>query len=298
MARVEGAVEVRFEGEPAAFGFTGHPLPGEVAEFALLIAAADIGVHAGEPHLLQVDAWLGRPQGGLEVLAVFVDGNGVAGVANDAAGGGVVEQVARGTQGAEERGGYAQRANGVPHADEFDLGLVRYGMLAAKVRGLALGGGGALGALTIELVGLVHSLGALAPEQAAVADEPRQGANGVGAAAEAEQEELIAGLVVVHDEAIAIHDVLVDAGAGGATAYSIAFGAHALVVIDDLLGAGLTIRSDAACQTQYVCGVIAFGTLPGTIGADDDALHLAPSLRVSYKRKRHVAVSLRELTES
>src|SRR5690554_7854016 len=55
--------------------------------------AADVGMHTGKPHLLQINPRLGAPQGRLEILAHLVYRHRMAGVVDDAAGLGVVEQV-------------------------------------------------------------------------------------------------------------------------------------------------------------------------------------------------------------
>lgn len=84
---VEFAGEVRFdrfgqmglETQAVFFRLVENPLGGAVAQAPFLVAAADVAVHAREPDLLQVQAGFVVPERGLEVLAVFVDGNRVAG---------------------------------------------------------------------------------------------------------------------------------------------------------------------------------------------------------------------------
>jgi hypothetical protein len=76
----------------------------------------------------------------------------------------------------------------------------------------------------------------LAPQDAGVAHQPRQAAHRVRAAAEPEEEQLVAGLVLAHEEVVARLDVPRDAGAEGAAGDLVppAVDAHALVVVHDL----------------------------------------------------------------
>ena len=74
--RVDAVVEVA-EGESAGSGLVLHPPQRDVGELPLRVAATDVTVHAGEPHLLQL---LGRgsvglllPDRGLERLPLLVD---------------------------------------------------------------------------------------------------------------------------------------------------------------------------------------------------------------------------------
>ena len=51
----------------------------------------------------------------------------------------------------------------------------------------------------------------------AIPDETTEGANGISRSAKTEEKELITRFIVVNDEPIAIHDVLVDAFTGDTT---------------------------------------------------------------------------------
>ena len=100
-------------------------------------------------------------------------------------------------------------------------------------------------------------------QQTDIRDERRDGTCGVSAAAEAEQEDLVALLPVVADEAVALADVGRDRGARCAADDAVlepAIGADARVVEDDLRGRGLGVlgRDDVgvegAADARYVRG--------------------------------------------
>ena len=104
--------------------FVEHPLERHVRDARAVrigrVAAADVAVTAGEPDLLEIDARVGLPKGGLEVLPLFVDGERVARRADVAAHAVVVELVVA-VKEAQEAERDAQRADRVPDADEVHL---------------------------------------------------------------------------------------------------------------------------------------------------------------------------------
>ena len=68
----------------------------------------------------------------------------------------------------------------------------------------------------VELEGLLDPAAVLFSQNAAVIDHPAQAAGRVGTAAEPEQKNLVAGLVVVHQKPVAVHHVLLQPVTGGA----------------------------------------------------------------------------------
>ena len=108
----------------------------------------------------------------------------------------------------EERQGRrdAQGADRVPHPDERDLGIRM--RVAGTERGRRLLARLVLGlAAPVQLVGVFDHPAVLAPQDPAVAHEPAQATRGERAAAEAEEEQLVAGLVVIDDPRVALPHV-------------------------------------------------------------------------------------------
>ena len=100
---------IRDDLHAGVFGALEHPLQGDFGELAFGVAAADIGMGAGEPELFEDLVGFGAgfvPQQGLELGAAFVDSQGVAGVGDPGAEFGVEEAAV-----AVE---VAERADGVP----------------------------------------------------------------------------------------------------------------------------------------------------------------------------------------
>ena len=117
-------------------------------------------------------------------------------------------------------------------------------------------------------------IGAL--DDAAVVDHAAEAPDGVGAATEAEKEDLVAGGVVLNDVAVVVHDVLVEAFARGARRDAIVVGADTPVVENLLRHAVAAQGFDGAGEAEDIGGdvffEILFGTVPGAIGADNDSL--------------------------
>lgn len=249
--------------QAGVFGALQHPLQGDFGELAFGVAAADVGMGTGEPELFEGLVGFGAgcvPQQGLELGSAFVDSQGVAGVGDLGAEFGVEEAAV-----AVE---VAERADGVPGADEVH----RAGA------GVAAAEGG--GFLRVVLPGVeAGSLGdAVFPpgvEQAALFQDAGEGAHGVGAAGEAEQEYAVALVVVLHEEAVAVFDVGGEAVAeqlahGGADAVVArqaerGEGADAGFVGDDLVVVG----GDTPQQVDDV-GVDGALLVAGAVAAEDD----------------------------
>ena len=128
--------------ETGRLGFPRHPDKRNVGERSGLIAASDIGVRACEPHLLDGRASRGGacPIGRDEVVAMFVDRQGLDGRLHDGARARVVKRELL-LVGIREKGTWnAEAADRVPHAYEFDrhavvhLGLVSVCEILRRMR--------------------------------------------------------------------------------------------------------------------------------------------------------------------
>src|SRR5690606_36384763 len=118
------------------------------------------------------------------------------------------------------------------------------------------------------------------PQDAALADHAGEAARGVGAAAEAEQEQLVAGLVVEHQEAVGLVEVVVQAAAEGAAGELVerAAGAHALVVEHQLRHRPGAARGEQR-QLYHVGGaglpvLLLVRAVPGAVAEDRDPFHV------------------------
>ncbi len=101
--------------------------------------------------------------------------------------------------------------------------------------------------------------------------------DGICAPAETEEIELIAGAVVLDDVAVVVHDIFMEAEAGGPADYGVVVGADTPVVKDllrDIIGA---LRANGPGQAQDIGGEILspvfLRPIPGAIGANDDFFH-------------------------
>src|SRR5439155_10816970 len=124
---------------------------------------------------------------------------------------GVVPPVAVAAEG-HVRGGDAERTHGVPHTDELDAHLARFAR-AERDRSFVVGRDTLV---AIQIVrprdaGFVRRV-----QDAAFAYQPDQAARGVGAAAEAEDVDLVARLVFLREPPVSLPDVLRESPAEGA----------------------------------------------------------------------------------
>lgn len=194
--------EVLIEDEPARGRPVDHPQQRDVGERRLEVAAADVRVDSGEPHLLHNlsnGPGLLLPEGRREWPPTFVDRHGVIGKIHGCAQVDVVERPAVAERQVDEPHpdlGDAETSDRVPDADEFDprlVGPLCTEFLRPRRVGMRIGA-----AITVELVGGVDAgvRQMLTLQQSRVADEPREATSGIRAAAESEEEQLVAGLEV------------------------------------------------------------------------------------------------------
>src|SRR5690606_31149924 len=110
-------------------------------------------------------------------------------------------------------------------------------------------------------------------EDAGQVDQPGEAAGGVGAAGEPEQIDLVAGVVVVTEKAVAVDDVGIQSCSAEAAAdlFSIA-GAYATAVVEDLAGAPAVHRWYGAQQLDHIGDLVALVVgVPGAVQAQDEA---------------------------
>ena len=296
-------VRVRCRG----LGLTQHPVQTHQRQALLGIAAAHVGMDAGEPHLPDASARLGLgrfvPQAGVEGLALVVDGQGL-GRPFDAGAELVVgkleaiDQTVDGIGHPQHR--KAHRAHRVPHPHEADAGAA---MAPARRRQIglqipAMGSGEFLdrrpapqtaqqafqpGAVVMPVgaVGVLHALAqrfvavqALRVEDADAGDQPRQTAHGEGAAAEAEQVDVIAGFIHPYQRGIQLPHVARQSPAEGAAEdlqRPEGGGAHAIVVDGDLRHVRIVLI-DHLEQLEHIGAAILVGRVARAIGTDHDVL--------------------------
>lgn len=277
---IESVHAVGIDREAACGGFGNHPKQSDIGQAGLRVTATDVGVYSGEPDLLEnltVGTLAAVPYGGLKWLAVFVDGERLKGVVDPAAQGHVVKGPAfvDELQNAADR--KAESSDGIPDAHKFSARFP--GIAATKQFGFDSVGMRSVVTTTVERVGVLQFVRKRRLEQAAIAYETEGAADGIGAAAESQKEELVAGGIGFHQEKVSIHDLFLDAPAEGAAANAVeAAGADSFVVeheLLDLVGIGW---EDAAGDFRDVAGadlsvVNLIGAIPSTVAADDDALH-------------------------
>jgi hypothetical protein len=272
----------RMEFKAEGLGFLRHPVQRLVGEAVGAAAAAHVGVRAREPHLRELPgpARRAHPDAGRERLAALVDGERLVGVLDSRVELDVVILVLVAVEELPERAGRAERAHGVPDADEADL---RAGarMAHALERRLPVGRVGGLARL-VERVHPRRVVLVLLLQEAHLVHEAAERAHRERAAAEAEHVDLVAGLVVVDQEAVERAHIELDALAESAPGELVqpAGGAEAVVVVDHLVDATRRERQHRARCLEDVGGlrstrglVVLLGLVPGAVGAEDDALH-------------------------
>src|SRR5690625_2350463 len=215
--RLHSLQQMGLQAQPARLRLPGHPFARHIAQGVIGVAAPNTGMYPGKPHLLQIDPRLGRPQGGLEILPVLINRNRMAGMVDNAAGGGVVEQITIRAQGTQKRRRYPQGPHGIEYANKVEPANIRHRIILAKLCRLVAPGSRCRTPATVEVIRLPYPLGMLTAQNAAVANQPRQRAYGISAPTKAKQIHRITRLVVMHHEAIAILNVLVDSPAGNPT---------------------------------------------------------------------------------
>src|SRR5918996_134635 len=273
-----------------------HPAQRDVGQAGGRIAAADVAVRPAEPDLLDRLPLLGlvRPQRRLEGGAVLVDGQGVAGPFHGGAELRVVELVLAACESSEAAQRDAERADGVPDADEphaDGLGAAHRVVRPERPRPLVVG----MLVVPVQLARRLVVLDRVAPEDAALADHAHDAARGERAAAEAEEEQLVVGLVVADEEAVGIVDVVLQALAERAPGHAIdeVPGADTLIVVEDLrnapraLGGPVGEPHDVGRAGNALALLI--GAVPRAVAADNQTLHfrrLTPASARTYGARR------------
>ncbi len=251
-----------------------HPGEGDVGEIPLRVAAADVGVRPGEPHLLDrlvigLDALV--PGEHRKLAALLVDRHRVVGVGDVGIELGVEELLAQEP---------AQRGDGVPDADEIGLALAAVGRLEL-LRHLVVA------ALAVELDRVGDQVLAALLQEAALVEQPGERPGGEGTATEPEEEDPVSRLVAVHQIGVGVRQVLAQAHPEGLTeegAKALAEGNPEEVEGTDarvVEGELPPIPLDGLEQVDHV-GVVAAVLLAGAVAADDDVL--AARLAVSRFR--------------
>lgn len=263
-----------------------HPGQGDVREARVAVAAADIGVHAREPDLLQplvADIFLLSPHAGLEGPAALVDGQGLKGVVDAAAQVHVVEfDVQELVDDVEILGRNTQRPHRVPHADAVHADLAGIG--AAEQLGLDGPWVGLLVAAAVEAVGVVQLVQFVRQEQPRIAQQSGQAADRVGSAAEAEKEDVVAVLILFHQKAVRLQNVLRNPHPGNPAAYPvIPVRTHARIVVEHLPPAVPGILRHGHGEPSHIGRadhpvILLIRGVPRAVAADDDALGHATSL--------------------
>ena len=204
---------------------------------------------------------------------MLVNGERVKGIFVVLAKPGVEKGISRSLQLPDKREGDAERTHGVEDAKEFDRNCQRVfqhpGFLEAEV-GLAVGlrrhqlPNGSLVRAPVAHEHLIDAKRRAALQQAALGNEPGQASRRIGAAAEAENEDLVARLVVVDQPFIGAGDRGIDTLAEHAAADPFTeFGAEAGGVIGALLAAIGACRQDQRAKPPDV-GVVA-DLVPGAV---------------------------------
>src|SRR5581483_9581654 len=272
--------EVGVDDQPSRLRLLQHPAEREVGEPVVDIASADVRVHSGEPPLLErlVRASGASPDLRAEVVANLVDRERLAGVP-DAARRLLadVEAAARARRVRAARAeARAERHHGVPDAEEDHVdrleGVERRQRpaLAAPLPVDPLPRrchrlGAAPGDVVVEQSRQVVRV-VLERKPAGPVEEAGHRLRGRGAAAEPEDEHLVAGLVVVREELERLLDVLLEPGAPTAPEHLVrnrqkairhagipGEGADADVVEDDLLPVSRgVVGDDGACDLEHV----------------------------------------------
>jgi len=268
-----------------------HPGQGDVRKARVPVAAANVRVHAREPDLLQAlatDSVLFSPHTGLEGLAALVDGQGLKGVVHAAAQVHVVEfDIKELVDDVEVPGRNAQRPHRVPDADTMHADLAR--IRAPEEFGLDGPWMRLFVAAAVEAVGIVKLWQVARAQEARVAQQSAQAAHRVGPATEAEQKDVVAVLVLLHEKTVGLQNVPRYPRAGNpATDLVEPLRAHAGIVIEQLTPAVPGKGGHAHGQPGHVGRrnhpfILLVRSVPGAVAADDDAFGHVASLAARPK---------------
>lgn len=110
-----------------------------------------------------------------------------------------------------------------------------------------------IAARPVEAVGVIDAIDVLAAQDTGVAHEPHGAASGERTAAETEEVQLVTGLIVLHEEAVAVAGIARQAHAEGPAANALkGFGADPAVVVDDLGSPVLVLLGDSQRELRNV----------------------------------------------
>lgn len=103
-----------------------HPVEGDIGEVVVLMSATHVAVRTNEPSLLDrlLQLHFRFPECDVEDSSMFVEGDCVIGVPNDAAQFRIVESIIASVDLSRYIERNAQGTDGVPHADERDIDLL------------------------------------------------------------------------------------------------------------------------------------------------------------------------------
>jgi hypothetical protein len=220
------------------------------------------------------------PERGLEGSPLLIDGERVVGEAHATAESRVVE-APQSVRQAPAQSGDSQRAHCVPDAHEVDRAVV-VGVHPPEDPRLDSVRATVVVAAAIELVGVLDLSHLLGSQDARVANQADGAAGRERAAAEAEEVELVAGLVVLDQEAIAVANVAGEAETQSTAADALeALGADAVVVVQELPRATAVLRRHPEGELGDVGGgdhtaAELIGAVPRAIAAHDEALGHTP----------------------
>ncbi len=269
------------EHEPRRLGLARHPVVRVIG-----VAAADVAVPADEPALLDLlpGRRLVRPDRREERRAQLVDGQRLAGVTDVRAQPLVVEPPPHARDRTDQQAGDAERADRVPYAHELQRELVHRPRAVVGAEPDHVGHVGRRVATPVEVVRGPQCAVVERPRQEAdLADEAGGGPHGERAAAEAEEPELVARLVLLDEPAVRLLHVPGQPGPERAAAKvvervlepplpdaALRLRAHPDVVEHQLvraLGDGVAQLRDVGPRR---------GVVPGPVLEDDQAAHGAP----------------------
>ena len=167
-----------------------------------------------------------------------------------------------------------QRFDGIPHADEAD-GTPAPERLAEAPGDVLVAPG------VVDLRCVLDEVVVAGIQQSALVEHPGQGAHGEGAAAEPEQVHVVAFVVAVHQAAVGVLDVLLQAVSGGLIAHGAELSTPFVVLPAARADAGVVVRDlplvlfgehEGLHDVRIVLSVF----VAGPVAADDDVLHRIP----------------------
>ena len=258
------------QAKPARRGLAEHPVQGDVRQTPIVVPAAHVRVDAGEPYLfdgLSRDCPRLVPGTRQEVLAPFIDGQGVVSEADIGIQGRVMEPFPR---------VHDQRFDRVPDADEVNR--TRAPERLEEIRGH---GRVVLGVVYLRRV--LDQVVMARAQQSALEEHPGQRTRCEGAATESEQVDAISLLVVVGEVAIGVLHVLLQAVPGGLVAHRAQFPALLVILPAACADAGIVVGDLILVLLEHEVSlddvrVVAAEFVAGAVAADGDVLHGCPQV--------------------